>query len=375
MSCNWYGIVVVLAAIISPTARAADPIVKPSTQPPTSAPTPPRETIPPPKRAAIRSASVVTTGALLRSQSQQAFHRGLLPLTDLLEHLAAAEEADVRWVLSTLPSDSAPSSQAILSAIQPRIESLRFAVRHMEAFRQPAAANWQADVLLGKYVLAEAIEEAARLSGDHEAIGRAVGIESAIAIKHYQQRIFDAKILGHATLPDVTRAVSFLNIDPTRKRRVLQQAIGTTQRWNAMAAGIGRSDQVLNASLQVALWDAEPRSSQLNDAVLQHGLTEADRLATQLFSTQRSYYSRGTATLADLSRAWQTRRQVHLLADVVGTPLPDNSPNSYQRDLNELQNLAVAIQDRRGRNATDVAYVHLLSHLHAGDPAGKKPVQ
>ncbi len=371
MTRNWCGMVV-LAAILSSTLRAADPDANGPPRKLLSAPMPPRESVSPSKTVLNPPSTPSMTGATLRNQSQPAFHRGLLPLTDLLEHLSLAEEADVRWVMSTQPLESAPSSQLLLSAVQPRIDALRLAVRRMEAFRQPAAANWQADVLLGKYVLAEAEEEAAKLSGDRGGEARAMRIESAMAIAHYQQRVFDARILGHATLPDVTRAISFLNIDSTRKRQTLQRAVGTTQRWNAKGAGIGRSDQVLNASLQLALWDAEPRSPQVDESTVKRGLTEADRLTAQLFATQRTYYSHGTATLADLSRAWQTRRQVHLLADVVGTTLPVASPVSYQQDLRELHQLASAVQDRRGRLASDVEFVHLLNHLHAGDRIGTK---
>ncbi len=362
----WCGIVV-LAAIMSSTTMAAD---SPSTTPqPASepAPLPPTDAAPLLLRSEREVSAPLATGAPLRGYSQQAFHRGLLPLTDFLEHLAVAEEMDVRRVTVALPEDSAPSSSAVLSALQPRRAALRVAVRQMEAFRQPAAANWHADLLLGKYVLAQAEEEAARFAGDPVKVDQATRSQSSLAIEHYQRRVFDARILGHASLPEVTRAVSFLNIDPTQKRRTLRQAVGTTQRWNAVGSGIGRTDRVLESQLQVTMWDAETRTTKPNDAILRRGLVDADRLSSQLFAKQQEYYTHGTATLADLSRAWQTRRQVHLLADWVDAPLPTSSPSSHARELRELTGIAESVHDRRGRHASDVEYVRVLRSLHATD--------
>lgn len=362
----WCGIVV-LAAIMSSTTMAAD---APSTTPPTAsehAPVPPTDAAPLPIRFGSKVSAPLATGAPLRRYSEQAFHRGLLPLTDLLEHLAVAEEMDVRRVTVELPEDSVPSSTAVLSALQPRLAALRVAVRQMEAFRQPAAANWHADLLLGKYVLAQAEEEAARFAGDSAKVDQTIRAQSSLAMEHYERRVFDARILGHASLPEVTRAVSFLNINPTQKRLRLQQAVGTTQRWNAVGSGIGRTDRVLESQLQVAMWDAEPRTTKPDEATLRRGLVDADRLSSQLFAKQQEYYAHGTATLADLSRAWQTRRQVHLLADWVNAPLPTLSPSSHARELRELTGIAESIHDRRGRHASDVEYVRVLRSLHATD--------
>ncbi len=354
---HWCGIVV-LAAIISPTAQAAEP---------ESAPKPPQSSTTASEHVAKPSLSPVMTGAVLRNSSQQAFHRGLLPLTDLLEHLALAEEADIRSVTATEPAESTPSTQSLLKAVQPRVQALRQVVRHLESFRQPAAVNWQADVLLAKYILTEAETEVAKLTGDRAAATAAVQTETTLAKAHYHQRVFDAQILGHASVPEVTRAVVMLNVDPTRKRQALQRAVGTTQRWNTMGAGIGRSDQVLQASLQVALWDAQPRSPTLDEPAVKRGLADADRLTARLFAKQRTYFTHGTATLSDLSRTWQTRRQVHLLADAVGVSFPVDTHDTFRRDLDTLTTSAAKVTDRRGRHGSDVEYVHLLTHLYAGD--------
>ncbi len=362
---GWCGIVV-LAAIMSPTMHAAEPVsapVKPASKDAASSPQ---------KRSSGAPGTI--TGAGLRNRSQQAFSRGLLPLTDHLEHLAAAEEADLRRVMTTSSADTAPSSAALLSALQPRVNALRSAVRQLEAFRQPAAANWQADLLLSKYVLAQAEEETSLIAGDIPAADHAGRTQSRVAIEHYQQRLFDARVLGHASLSEVTRAVSFLNIDPTRKRQALVHAVGATQRWNAVSSGIGRTDRVLDAQLQVALWDAEPRPAKTDETAIRQGLIDADQLSSRLFATQRQYFAHGTATLADLSRAWQTRRQVHLLADMVQTTLPTTGRVSYERDLKELTHLAAAARDERGRNASDLEYVRLLQNLHVGDRIGQKAV-
>lgn len=358
----WNG-VIVLVAILCSTVSAVETVA--------SAPAPPSELTSrhvsrsePPREIVL----AVQSGIQLRRQSQISFQRGLMPLTDYLEHLAAAEESAVRSAVATTPS-TAQRRTALREALQPRIDGLRLAVRQMSAFRQPAAANWEADLLLGKYVLAQAEAEAAGLLGDRTAERAAAMAQQHWAREHYARRVFDSHILGHATQSELAQAVTFLNVSPQWKRTTLQSTVDVMQRWQQVGAGIGREDRTLNARLQMVLWDVESRSSQTEPAVVQRELIAADQLSARLFQVQKQYWHHGTATLADLSRTWQTQRQLQLLARWIELPLPVESQQSWTRSLDELAVIARAETDHRGRNAADVEYVHLLGHMHRADQA------
>jgi hypothetical protein len=100
---------------------------------------------------------------------------------------------------------------------------------------------------------------------------------------------------------------------------------------------------------------------------LQRGLIDTDKITAELFEVQREYVRHGTATLADLSRTWQTRRQVHLLSNWVELPFPTENQATLHRSLQDLNRVAMAVIDHRGRMAADVEYVRLLNRMHAAD--------
>lgn len=357
---TWNG-VIVLFAILCSTVSASE----------TVAPAPPAELTPrrlqkaePPREIAL----AVRSGTELSRQSQQSFLRGLLPLSDHLEHLAAAEEAAVRWVVTSIPSTES-RRPALRQALQPRIDALRLAVRQMSGFRQPAAANWEADLLLGKYVLAQAEAETAALMGDRSAERSAATAQQYWAREHYSRRVFDSRYLGHATPSDLAQAVTFLNLSPKWKRQALQSTVDVMQGWQRAGADIGREDRTLNARLQMVLWDVESRGSHTSAAIIQRELIAADQLSTRLFQVQKDYWQHGTATLAELSRTWQTQRQLHLLSQWLDQPLSRESQQSWSRSLDDLSAIAQSEKDHRGRLAADVEYVHLLKYMHRVDQA------
>lgn len=362
----WSG-VVVLVAVLCSSAKATDP--------PLQAPAPPSELSVSKAAQSSRPARKVVadaqSGVRLRHSSQSAFQRGMLPLSDHLEHLAAVEENDIRQA-SAGAIDAGDNRSALRQALQPRIDALRIAVRQMSAFRQPAAANWEADLLLGKYVLAQAEEEAAALMNNQSAILAAKSDQQKWAQAHYARRVFDARILGHATPSAVAQAVTFLNVAPGWKRQILQDTASQTQVWQQVQAGIGRKDRVLDARLQVVLWDVESRGVQTSSVELRRGLIETDKLTAELFETQREYVRHGTATLADLSRTWQTRRQVHLLSNWVELPFSAENQAGLHRSLQDLNRVAMAVTDYRGRMAADVEYVRLLNQMHVTDRLGSQ---
>lgn len=306
------------------------------------------------------------TAARLRAESRLQFRRGLLPLPDYLEHLAGAFAAESSWEDATAAAET-DGKRRPSRALQARIAALQEAADWLQQFQQPAAANWEADLALARLTLVRARGAAAAQAGNAAVGAQLSQEETALALAHYQRRWFDARILGHASSPALVHAAAFLNIAPEQRQRLLTGAVATTARWNRAGAEIGRQDQLLAAQFDLALFQLPPAGSQAT--VNERTLAEADRLASALFAARLDYYRRGTASLADLSRSWQLHRHLHLQAESVGAAIPTDWRRARSRDLATLGQLADAVVDLRGRNASDVTFVRLLTQIDAAEAA------
>lgn len=289
----------------------------------------------------------------LRRESNSAFERGLLPVVDFLDHHSAAEEVRLQHLHD--PSDPV----AIRLAMQPRREALRMAVEQMERFHQPAAASWSADLLLLRHALAQADLQAALWTADRKSISRQSRETQTLAWQHYRQRVIDARFLGHGSLLQLMDSVALLQLSPPAEIAYRQQTLGTLEHWARQGAGIGRSDAVRRAGLDLANAQLQIRDVSLPREALPRFLA-ADRLASELFADQQRYLSHGTASLSDLSRSWRLRRQIHDQALWVDMDLPASARDSMSHDLQTLEQLARQTLDRRGRVASDVLYVEVL---------------
>lgn len=289
----------------------------------------------------------------LRLSSDLAFQRGLLPVVDFLEHHAAAEE--VRLQSLSDPEDPI----AIRQTMQPRRDALYKAIQQLERFRQPAAEGWAADLLLLRHTLAQADLQQAFWTGDRSKISGLSEVREKIAWEHYCQRVFDAQFLGHGSLLGLIDSAALLNLSPELEISARTRAVETLNRWHQQGAGIGRSDLVRLANLQLTEAQLSIRDVRLPQAALAHYI-EADHQAGQLFADQLRYWPQGTTTLAELSRSWRLRRQIQDQALWVDLDLPESSRNSLANDLTSLERLSQSIQDRRGRISSDVLYVQVL---------------
>lgn len=305
-----------------------------------------------------------TQAAAVRRDSRAAFLRGLLPLADYLEHLAAAEEADLTSLALAVQSGRLPQEklpEAIREALQSRRQALAEASAALTRFRQPAATGWAGDVALARYALVKAERQSAPFDSGRDRTPELTAAEAALAIEHYRRRTFEAHVLGYASLPQMAEAAAMLNIAPPIRQELAQSAANVTERWSASGAGIGRRDLVLRAQIDratVQLPEPYGYSPRLGAS---ETFLNVDRLAGDLFQQTQQYREHGTAALDDLSRAWRLRQHLHHQAWESFVALPAESRQALQRDLTKLQQIAATTNDRRGRVAGDVAYVELLA--------------
>jgi hypothetical protein len=332
----------------------------------------------------------VQAAQTLRTDSLDAFRRGLLPLPDHLEHLAAIFDAEGRAAWESVlrasgrgsnyearpgyEKDTAPpiDRKLLIKAMQPvfeaRIQVLRDAVARLEQFKQPAAIGWAGDVALARVALCQAQLEAARWLGDRGQVLALENEEQVLAAQHYAQRLFDERFLGVASVPTMIHAVSLLNIAPEFKRNFYESAAVETTLWNLAGAEIGRGDAVTLARLNVSWLSGYTQQADGTLVINERNWQESDQLAQRLFEQRLEWYPKGTATLADLSRSWQMRQQMHQIAREAGYEVPAASLEQHQRNLQVLVRSADAVRDLRGRAAADVRYVRVLSSLKAAEP-------
>jgi hypothetical protein len=287
--------------------------------------------------------------------SADSFRRGLLPLSDHLQHLALTCEIE---------SGAERAGQALVNplhsrAAQQRIARLSDVVALLEQFQQPAAAGWAADLALSRLVLSRAISEAAAQRGKTSAAPPMTSAEQHLAAEQYELRLWDAE-MGLAGPPALVAAAAWLNVSPELKRDFLEQVVAATQEWHDVGAGIGREDRLFQARLDLALLDAAPRETYDGPAVDRRAVRESDDYAARLFDARLRFYSAGTASLHDLSEAWLVRRRLHQAAAAAPSAVTPDMQAKREHSLTRLVQLADGTADLRGRHAADVAFVHLL---------------
>jgi hypothetical protein len=287
--------------------------------------------------------------------SADSFRRGLLPLSDHLQHLALTCEIE---------SGAERAGQDLVNplhsrAAQQRIARLSDVVALLEQFQQPAAAGWAADLALSRLVLSRAISEAAAQRGKTSAAPPMTSAEQHLAAEQYELRLWDAE-MGLAGPPALVAAAAWLNVSPELKRDFLEQVVAATQEWHDVGAGIGREDRLFQARLDLALLDAAPRETYDGPAVDRRAVRESDDYAARLFDARLRFYSAGTASLHDLSEAWLVRRRLHQAAAAAPSAVTPDMQAKREHSLTRLVQLADGTADLRGRHAADVAFVHLL---------------
>ena len=254
------------------------------------------------------------------------------------------------------------------------------AFERLRAFNQPASEGWQGDTILAELALTEAQARLADARGDNYSAANLRAHSADLAEEHFQQRKFDYT-LGIASLPMMAYAarlsadtamvgargprVSALN---QQKSQYLDLVLAQTQVWSDAQSGIGREDRVITARLGLDRTTLDSALAAQPPALTRESVSRASQDFAELFDQQREFHRHGTASLYDMAATWVAWHDVHhRAAETAPETLDDAEVAQRGAALQELQSLASDVQDLRGRNAPDVAFVQLAGRLDGLD--------
>lgn len=300
------------------------------------------------------------TSAGMVQHGRLAFRRGLLPLRDYLEQLAAATEIDIR--------SAQAHSETEAPAWQQQVGRLRAVRDRLQLSNRPGPWGWSPDAALAEWALASAEVNLARARGDAVAEQTASVWRREWAAEHYRRRKLDADI-GAASLAETSQAASFVVLSRSDNAQelagaaytlLLQRIATRTEDWGERGAAVGRTDRLLEAEVAVDLDRLTAEGDDGEFVVDADRFESADRSLRELFSTQLDYHRHGTAEVYDLAQTWSAWRDLHLTASDAPGLVSDDQSAERASALSTLQRLAERQVDRSGRFAADLAYVELL---------------
>ena len=305
----------------------------------------------------------------LAEKSDDNFRRGLLPLGDYLRQVSLSYQLR----RSLVDFGEGGSRRDLANQEVARYQNV---VQQLEQFGQPAAKGWAGDVALAHVYLSRAEAESAHAAGDQGQVNAALQTQVDWSKQLVGYREFDSN-LGMAPPQSVIAAeqlerrasLDALPRDPTRAeyrtafasyRNQLKGMAEQVDVWSERGAGIGRQDRVHQVRYELAQADAVLGLINGDKSGRRTALQSAQNELTELFQTQREFYSKGTASLFDLARTWSDRQSVldqgRDLKDFAST----KSQAAHAKDLELLETLADRTRDRRGRISADVEFVAAL---------------
>lgn len=273
------------------------------------------DVVPPAETDAVPELNADEVASTLRElePARSAYTRGLMPLHDLVAQVNA-------FAPSTNETDL-----AIRRAVYAPV------VERLERFAQPAAIGWAADLTEARALLAVAESQSAATRWELS--------EQAIA-----RRVADVAI-GHARPADVAGTIEHLTPAGDSPAAVTQREAMELRARRAWAeqvrTGVGRRDEML-----IVQWNAV-------------GPGDPDRisLAEEAMVVALRFHESGTASLFDLATAYAMFEKSYLALPDERQPAYDDVLAGYRERLEAAAN---SMQDRRGRNAADVALVRRL---------------
>lgn len=290
----------------------------------------------------------------LEQQSESAFLRGLMPLSDYLRYLNMAREARL-----ANPDLSSAEQQQAWEIYRGRIANV---LPTLEQFRQPASANWAAEVELARFALLRTDERLASFASG-EPTPASGALTQAATQRLLSQREFDY-FLGIASVSDVAYARDrFLAAHETNledRIQLFERAISRMQSWNQQGAGIGRSDQLLELQVYHASLQLEQTLASGDAAAVETQLSRVQQMSHRHFQQTHEYVQQGTAPLHDLTRSLTIRQSLKTLQESLSPESTRQTDEQFERDWQALQRMAVSISDTRGRMAADLTAIHLL---------------
>lgn len=235
-----------------------------------------------------------------------AYHRGLMPLPDYLDHIAS------------VTVDGSPEAVRAL-----RMGLMEDVVARLEAFRQPAAIGWAADLAEARYHLASA-------EGASDDVREQLA-DRAIALREADIRFGLASPADAAET--IARVMPVDGVDEDRREALAERAQG---HWaTQVASGVGRADELLLARLRAGELTAN----------------EAGELSGQAFDLITQFHANGTASLYEATEAY-TALETVAVGYTEGIPPTVLAGIESRRE--QLAELAAGTRDLRGRNEADV---------------------
>ena len=286
--------------------------------------------------------------------SHDSFHRGLMPLDDHLWNLAFAREAQ----LARPDLDEAGKIQ-IWTEYRNQIE---FVSASLASLYEPAAKNWGSENAFAAYSLANAEVQLAQLQGNDSASALARQQATDAILVLAAQREFDYS-LGLATLDELViahdRVAKELELPKSFRDQLWLAAEQEKHLWNAVGAGIGRSDEVVEIAMVRQTIELQQSLESGNLDKIRDNLQAAGQTSENHFAVLSQFHQHGTATLSDLSRALTFRNRLVSLEKSIPELGQTLNQNRFHSDWNSLKSIADST-DRVGRHQADVLAVEIL---------------
>jgi len=307
----------------------------------------------------------------LISQSQDAFSRGLLSLSDYQLALNIGYQSKIDC------GEFRGVKDVRVIQLSEKQNLLVRAVKQLQMMNQPAARGWYGDVVHARLILAQnrydlaaasenkeqqgfALQDINRLTNQYFSIRKeelAVGEVDLNEYRRASQSVFDANRESNAFFKNQDNELANLS-EYTRRLEGIQK---TVEMMADRGAGRGRQDLVELSQAQLAYFQGnyyrqandDRRSSQLFGQSSQHAKAAWEvRINT--------YYPAGTASLHELTTAWIMWKSADAESQKLQTAVSVESDPQLATGLDRMINLTGQIQDRRGRMASDVSLIYCL---------------
>jgi len=331
------------------------------------------EVVPLPARTVSRLDHQATR---LVSQSREAWLRGLM------DQASYAAWLDIAVTIQLRVAKHQGDHSRVLNILRGQVTLWIEASDQLEAFNQPSARGWQADVAHSRVMVLRAKLQYS------VAAGRAVTsydrqVYQQVAAQHLNTRLQDFQT-GTGTAVSVLAAARMVDeqlVSPVQasgsaggvqdvsvatfqvdRPVAIRAALAEIRRPSHLATypqAIGTRDfDEDRAAVRLASSFAAYVDTRSENRNPERFLTQLDQQAAATTALQFARYETGTATLGGMLREWW-------LQESIGGPLVETVSDSVfssaqSRRLQGIHQVAMSLQDFRGRNAADVSAAEML---------------
>lgn len=314
--------------------------------------------------------------ARLVSQSRDAWLRGLMDQASYAAWLDIAVTTQLR-VANHQGDDS-----RVLNILRSQVALWTEAADQLEAFDQPAARGWQADLAHSRVMALRAKLQYSVAAGrpltsyDRQVYQQAAAQHLDTRLQDFQTgtgtavsvlaaaRMVDEQLESPATTSgsaggarDVS--VAMFQVDRPVAIRAALAEIRRPAHLSTYPQAISTRDLAEDrAAVRLASSFAAYVDTPSEDRAPERFLTQLDQQAAATTARQFARYETGTATPGGMLREWWLRESI---GSQVAETVPDSAFASAQSQrLQGIYQVATSLQDRRGRSAADVAAVEML---------------